>query len=704
VALVTNDKSLDTLYQILLNDLQRGVKVDWEAVFNKEKGIILEALMHELREVPVVRGRTKGKPITKTHSNILKIWSWANEELGIFPENFSAGNPTQCAIFNCPRNPKHPPYIKKIFLVANKDQDCPYCTNSKLCLENSFGYKNQDFLPLWVLSENSLTPFHLNVSSAYKATILCGDCKQEPLLHKISNLRNIRYCSNCKINNRKKSIVKKFKYPRLEQFYDSLWRNFSEGNNINWKFVIEKEEELIIEEILSDFKKLKKIKLNFSPISESHPKLINEQWHTKLNEGLGIIPEEVSAGSSQYAFFLCGIKDSNHPPHFSSIANKAYHNQGCPFCTSNKVCLTNSLGFINPDIALTWNNELNEGMNPFKITPGGSKVKYYWHCPECNNDKWYTSSNERKKYCSCNECRKGYSTSFPQHAIYFYLRQLFMNCENRAIMDGYEIDILLLLYSVGIEYNGEYYHRNKKKEDAIKRKALKDKIDLLIIKESDKKRFHNSKRQFVHKTTKGYGSKEYFSTLEECIKKCIHYILEKNHEISLKGDLDINIKRDQYIIQKEISFIVDNNIFQTHSYLKNHWNFEENNKIGLKPEAYTFGSNKPVYWKCISCGKEYERPIKTMCASDNIIGCDECVNTHHAKRLGSYQSSIRKVIKKDNILQTHPIIKEMWDYELNKELIPEYYRRGSSEKVYMKIKGKTRHITIYNAIKIIEKS
>lgn len=700
---MTNNQSRNSLYQELLNNFQKGVKVDWEAVFNKEKEIILEELKSELRGLPVVKGWTKGKPLTETHQKILNIWAEANEELGIFPENYSAGTPTQCAIFYCPRNPKHPPYSKRIFLIANKDQDCPYCTNSRLCLENSFGYKKQDFLTLWVSNENTYTPFHLNVSSPYEATILCGDCKRESLKHKISNLRNVRYCSDCKNKNRKKSEVKKIEYMSLEQFYDDLWRSFSNGNSVNWENVIGKEEEIIDQEILSSYKKLKKIKLLFTPVSVSHPKLIKEQWNTKLNNILGIKSNEISAGSSQHVAFLCTKKNLNHPPHLSIIANKAYHQQGCPYCTGNRVCLTNSLGFTNPDIALTWNNELNKGMNPFKITPGGAKVKYYWHCPECKNDRWYTSPNERKKYYSCNECRKGYSTSFPQHAIYFYLRQLFKDCENRALLDGFEIDVLLQSYSVGIEYNGEYFHRNKEKEDANKRNALKE-IDLLIIKESDKKRYYNSKRQFVHKTTKGYGSKEYFSTLEESIKKCINYIYEKNPDLKDNVEIEIDLKRDQYFIQKEISHKVENHIFQTHPYLKNHWHFDKNCEIGLKPETYTFGSKKPVYWKCNRCGDEYERPIKTMCSSENIIGCEKCVKKHHATRFGSYQSRIRKVVKQDNITQTHPLIKDMWEYKLNGDLKPEYFRRGSAEKVYIKMNGEIRHITIYNAIKTIEKS
>ncbi|GGM39344.1 hypothetical protein GCM10011351_26880 [Paraliobacillus quinghaiensis] len=702
---MVKNKSLDTLYQKLLNKLQKKVKIDWEAVFDKEKEIFLKKLKSELSEVPVVKGWTKGKPITKTHPNILKIWSKANEDLGIFPENFSAGTPKQCAIFNCPRNPQHPPYIKRIFLVANKGQDCPYCKNSKLCLENSFGYKNQAFLPLWISNENDYTPFHFNVSSSYQAAILCGDCKKEALKHKITNLRDIRYCSNCKNNNRKIGTIKKNKYPKLERLYDDLWMNLLKGNSIDWEKVTKQEEKILTEEILSsNFKKLKKIKLKFTPISESHPKLIKEQWHTEINDLLGLKPDDIPAGSSQFAVFFCGRKDLNHPPHLSSIANKVYHSQGCPFCTSNKVCLTNSLAFNSPNIALTWNNELNnKGINPFKITPGGSKYKYYWYCPECNNDKWYTTPNDRKKYNSCNKCRKGYSTSFPEHAIYFYLRRLFKNCENRALLDGFEIDVLLQSYSVGIEYNGEYFHHNKKKADAHKLRAMEGKIDLLIIKESDKKIFHNSKRQFVHKVSKGYGSKEYFNTLEECIKKCIHYILKKNHNITRVGEFDIDIKRDQYIIQKEISHKLDNHIFQTHPCLKSHWDFERNNKNGIKPESYTFGSNKFAYWKC-ECGETYKRYIKTMSYSNKIIGCDDCRKKYFAKKIGSYQSTISTVEKKDNITQTHPQIKYMWDYELNGEIKPEYFRRGSAKEVYMKINGETKYIKIHNAIKIIEKS
>lgn len=44
----------------------------------------------------------------------------------------------------------------------------------------------------------------------------------------------------------------------------------------------------------------------------------------------------------------------------------------------------------------------------------------------------------------CKECAKGKQSSFPEQAIYYYLKQLYPNVFNSYKIDGYEADVFFL--------------------------------------------------------------------------------------------------------------------------------------------------------------------------------------------------------------------------------------------------------------------
>ena len=64
-------------------------------------------------------------------------------------------------------------------------------------------------------------------------------------------------------------------------------------------------------------------------------------------------------------------------------------------------------------------------------------------------------------------------TSYEQF-LYYYLSQYADPVENRYLFDGREIDIYLPRQKVAIEYNGDYYHSNRHKQDQNKIQYFKD--------------------------------------------------------------------------------------------------------------------------------------------------------------------------------------------------------------------------------------
>ena len=76
-------------------------------------------------------------------------------------------------------------------------------------------------------------------------------------------------------------------------------------------------------------------------------------------------------------------------------------NEGCPFCTSRRVCKHNSLVTQAPDVAATWDNEANAS-SPDEFTTQ-SNHRAHWLCPVCKH-----------KWCATIQARVGGSTGCPQ--------------------------------------------------------------------------------------------------------------------------------------------------------------------------------------------------------------------------------------------------------------------------------------------------
>jgi hypothetical protein len=83
------------------------------------------------------------------------------------------------------------------------------------------------------------------------------------------------------------------------------------------------------------------------------------------------------------------------------------------------------------------------------------------------------------------EVSSGFQTSFNEQAIYYYVTQIYPNAINRYAKLGVEIDIYISELKLGIEYDGEHWHRDKILEDNQKDEICnKNDIKLIRIREA----------------------------------------------------------------------------------------------------------------------------------------------------------------------------------------------------------------------------
>ncbi len=101
------------------------------------------------------------------------------------------------------------------------------------------------------------------------------------------------------------------------------------------------------------------------PLSETHPELAKEAY--------GWDPKKITFGSNKKVQWKC----KNEHIFVSDVANRSLNNNGCPFCSNQKVLIGfNDLATIQPDLAKQAN-----GWDPTTVVAGSNK-KLGWKCDQ----------------------------------------------------------------------------------------------------------------------------------------------------------------------------------------------------------------------------------------------------------------------------------------------------------------------------------
>ena len=133
-------------------------------------------------------------------------------------------------------------------------------------------------------------------------------------------------------------------------------------------------------------------------ISRLSPKL-QQQWDHQKNAHLGNII--ITRHTKRIVSWRCSDCPDGHPHEWETSVKRRTTHDGCPFCTSRRVCKHNSLVTQAPDIAATWDHEANASC-PDKFT-AQSHHRAHWLCPSCKH-----------KWCATIQARVRNSTGCPQ--------------------------------------------------------------------------------------------------------------------------------------------------------------------------------------------------------------------------------------------------------------------------------------------------
>ena len=381
-----------------------------------------------------------------------------------------------------------------------------------------------------------------------------------------------------------------------------------------------------------------------------------KEWDYKNNT---FKPDEIFPFSHKDIYWVCS-KGHRWTAHLDSRVNK---NCSCPYCTGRlpvkgindleTYCKNNGLKHLLEEWDYIKNKRSPNEFKPF------SNKKVHWKCRFCSNE-WETNIGNRTfRGDGCKKCNT-HSTSFPEQAILYYIKQYYPDVINRYTDLGFELDIYIPSLKIGIEYDGNHFHQNKKDLETKKNKLCKDNdITLIRIREQGLCSYNDCVCLFRKDTNTKQGLDIVLMSLFNHLQ--IHTV-------------NIDTQKDTIAIMENYRLLeLENSLTMKFPEIAKEWHPTLNGK--LKPENFSCGSGLKVWWKCSKCSHEFEMIIGNRTRLG--IGCPNCTRP-------------QKFIKNDNDLETwckqnnKEYILEEFDCDKNFPLTPKTITFGSCKKIWWK--------------------
>lgn len=336
----------------------------------------------------------------------------------------------------------------------------------------------------------------------------------------------------------------------------------------------------------------------FNDLKTLRPDLAVE-WNYKKNGNQK--PEHFTISSHKEVWWILPYKDPETGKTFifewpAKINNRALLGAGCPYLRGWYAFPGfNDLASKRPDLAAQWNYEKNSGLKPEQVTVG-TKKKVWWLLP-------YDDPNTGKHFdfeWVAAICDRNNGDGCPFTA-------------NRAVWKGFN-DLCTTHPEIAKTWNYE-------KNGALKPEDFTA----------------SSKKKVWWKV-------EYF---DDKTKKM--YVLEWDAKIYLRIKTPNN---PNFCNRLYPEF---NDLATRFPDIAAEWNYEKNGE--LKPENFTYGSKKKVWWTVEYEGKKYEWQMKINARTSQGQGCPDL-------KLSKLEKVIAEVLKQHKIIfKREKSLKELKDFD-----------------------------------------
>ncbi len=547
--------------------------------------------------------------------------------------------------------------------------NCPICSGRKILIGyNDLFSLNPKLSEEWNYAKNDpLIPQMVTCNSNKRVWWKCKKCEKE-WISSVSDRNRGQGCPSCAKSSRAKkrstpnpgdslldnneNLSKEWNYTKNGSLLPSMvFANSSKivwwicENGHEWKASINNRARGTKCPYCSGRKAL----LGFNDLSTTHPKIAME-WNYDRNGKL--TPQMITGGSNKKVWWKC---DKGHEWKVSPNS-RVYQNSGCPICSSHQLLIGyNDFQTKYPELLKEWNYKKNK-KKPYEY-PTASKARIWWICSK--GHEWScTIGNRTVLKRGCPVCAKELRTSFPEQAIFYYVKHHFQDSINgdRSILNGSELDIYIPSIRTGIEYDGYEWHKRstaKEKDNNKNETCIQYGIKLYRIREDGLCSFNNC--NCIMRTN---------NTNDNDLVRSISVLLSSLGVSKFDIDLDRDRNRIQedYIIHEK-----ENSLESVYPEIASTWNYDKNGK--LTPSMVSSHSNKRVWWKCKN-GHEW------IVSINNRIRVSECPICENSRFEEGY----------NDLLTLYPDLAKEWNYEKNAPLTPNKVKYNTSNKVWWKCK------------------
>ncbi len=368
------------------------------------------------------------------------------------------------------------------------------------------------------------------------------------------------------------------------------------------------------------------------------PKLLAEWDYTKNDKQ----PQEYLFSSGKKVWWKCSKCGHQWK---AVISNRACLGRGCPSCArKTKDPGKNCLLETHPELAKEFHPSKNHPLTARDVYAGSAR-KVWWLCPAGHS--YVASLLHRGHGTNCPKCNSGRQTSFAEQAVFFYIKQLFPDAQNRVlgILDHrMELDIFIPSIRLAIEYDGAFWHSqkkvNKRERDERKYKQCQTKkIRLIRIREAADEETHGLADEVWH-----MRDLENMDQLSRMIQLLLDK-LDPNSNMWTRtrnqwhSNICVDVRRDEFKIRAYQQPLKSGSVADLYPEIAKMWHPTKNGDI--TPQKVSPGSMQRVWWRCPICHAEWQSSVYSRTRGKH--GCPSCykekIKKNHPNAIPIYQYS-----------------------------------------------------------------
>lgn len=395
----------------------------------------------------------------------------------------------------------------------------------------------------------------------------------------------------------------------------------------------------------------KRILVGFNDLATKYPQCLKE-WDYEKNE---VLPTDVFPVSAKKVWWICE-KGHSFQQSISYKTSNSDRNSTCPYCSHQKLLTGFSdIATTHPYILEEWDYEKNTVL-PTEIGVG-THHKIWWKCPFGHSYQAYPSNRCGKTHSGCPICDKENHTSFPEQAVFFYIKKYFPDAINsNKTRIGMEVDIYIPSIDIAIEYDGKTWHNNNSYEVNKNQVCKENGLVLIRIREEGLKVYDDC-ICLVRNNVRNNSS---LTTVIKDLLKTIDNI-----------DADIDVERDSALIYSSyIETRKQKSLASNYPEIAKEWHPTKNGQ--LTPMMVAPIANKVVWWLG-ECGHEYQMEVGNR--TNQNCGCPYC----SGKRILIGFNDFETWCKNNN--EQHLL--DEWDFSKN-TLLPSEVTKSSDKLIYWK--------------------